>query len=313
MVASVQPGIRPPTTESSAFAFECNACGACCNSAPQLTVPELYRHQDRFFGCLALRATRMPSTVRSNDARPFEARFLHSVPNERGLWAAIAGQAFGFSSQNRCSALSSDGKCSLHDTGKPLICHVAPFDSLQPDRHQSDVLEERRAEAGFLGADCITRVPATASRAVAAGPRLLDASIAHDLERHRGALELEKRYWGSRVFAFLSGGEHGVPWHMLPDGNWVEIGVTPALAAIAELSPACRLRTLEYIDAQLVLGETLVRDAVSRKSLLDRDSTQRLRAYLQALTHLHGTMRSRKPPFQPDAIAAAEVERWLGV
>lgn len=313
MVASVQAGIQTPINEPSGFAFECNACGACCNSPPQLTLPELFRHQDRFFGCLALRATRMPATARCHDERPFEARFLHAVPGERGLWAAVAGQAFGFPSQSRCSSLMTDGRCGLHQTGKPLVCHVVPFDSLQPDRCQSDVLAERRAEAGFFGADCITRAPATAPHAATAGPRLLKAAIARDLKRHRDALELEKRHWGSRVFTFLSNGQSGVPWRLLPDGNWVEIGLTPALAAVAELSPGCRERTLEYIDAQLVLGEALVRDAISRKSLLDRDATQRLRAYLQALAHLHESIRSRHLPFQRPPAASREVERWLSV
>lgn len=311
MVTSAQTGVQLPVSDHSGFAFECTACGACCNSTPQLSLPELFRYQDRFFGCLALRATRIPDNGRGGAARPFAARFLHAVPSERGLCAAIAGQAFGFPSKNRCSALLADGKCGLHDAGKPLVCRVVPFDSLRPDRHQDDVLSERRVEAGFLGADCITRAPATSPHAVTAGPRLLDASVARDLERHRDAMDQDKRHWGSRVFAFLSG-ENGVPWHRLPDGDWVEIGLTPALAAVAELSPACRVRTLQYIDAQLVLGATLVRDAVARKSLLDLDATQRLRAYLQALAHLGAVMQHKQPQFLPDAAAASEAEAWLG-
>lgn len=38
--------------------FHCSACGRCCNSPPQLTRAELFRHQDRFVGAIGLRRVR---------------------------------------------------------------------------------------------------------------------------------------------------------------------------------------------------------------------------------------------------------------
>jgi len=43
------------------YRLACNACGRCCNSAPTLSLRELFRHRRRFVGALtvptALRAT----------------------------------------------------------------------------------------------------------------------------------------------------------------------------------------------------------------------------------------------------------------
>ncbi|MCM3332868.1 hypothetical protein M3608_12845, partial [Kocuria palustris] len=37
------------------YQLACNACGRCCNSAPTLSLRELFRHRHRFVGALTLR------------------------------------------------------------------------------------------------------------------------------------------------------------------------------------------------------------------------------------------------------------------
>ncbi|OXH91625.1 flagellin N-methylase, partial [Burkholderia multivorans] len=36
------------------YALACNACGRCCNSAPTLSLRELFRHRARFVGALTI-------------------------------------------------------------------------------------------------------------------------------------------------------------------------------------------------------------------------------------------------------------------
>ncbi len=45
------------------YLLACNACGRCCNSAPTLSLRELFRHRHRFVGALTIR--RVPYTWRS--------------------------------------------------------------------------------------------------------------------------------------------------------------------------------------------------------------------------------------------------------
>lgn len=313
-----------PRPEKSAFGFECTACGKCCNSPPQLTIPELFKHQQRFFGSLALRTVARPQTGSEHTSGGemfgpglaldlLAERILHPIPGSRNLYAALSGQAFGFPSQPHCSELLTDGRCGVHDSGKPAVCSVVPLDALEPDRLQSAVLASRLDEAAFNGAECITRELPTSRRVVAHGEHLVSEPLHAALERHRRALKLEKHYWGNRVFAFLSNGSNAVPWLSMPLGNWLELGMTPVLAAIAELSPNCRLRTIEYIHSQILLGERLAHTAETRRSLVDLPAVQRLRAYLQALAHLKRMMLGKPAPFNGDTAMSLEAERWLGV
>jgi len=43
------------------YRFACNACGRCCNSAPTLSLRELFRHRRRFVGALTV-PTALPAT-----------------------------------------------------------------------------------------------------------------------------------------------------------------------------------------------------------------------------------------------------------
>jgi hypothetical protein len=239
-------------------------------------------------------------------------RILHPIPGSRDLYAALAGRAFGFPSQPTCSSLLPDGRCGVHEVGKPGVCSVVPLDALEPDHAQSAVLASRLDEVAFNGAECITRELPTSRRVVAHGEHLVNEPLHAALERHRRALKLEKHYWGNRVFAFLSNGANAVPWLSLPPGNWLELGLTPVLAAVAELSPNCRLRTIEFIHSQVLLGEKLAHATEARRSLVDLPAVQRLRAYLQALAQLKRMMLGKPAPFNGGTAMSLEAERWLG-
>lgn len=309
--------------EQAAYGFECSACGKCCNSPPLVTIPELFKHQHRFFGNLALRTVYTPPSqtawpaldTRPDPNAPTEAliqRMLYPVAGSIRLYAALQGQAFGFPSQPRCSELLADGKCAIHGQGKPTVCSIVPLDALEPDHRQSDVLASRLDEAVFLGAECISREPPSSPRAVARGAHLVNEPLRLALSHHRRALELEKHYWGNRVFAFLGSGPNAIDWHALPPGSWMEVAITPVLATVAELSPNCRLRTIEYAHSQILLGEKLAHAAEARRSVVDFTALQRLRGYVQALSQLKRVMLSRKPPFNGDVALSLEAERWLG-
>jgi hypothetical protein len=49
------------------YRLACNACGRCCNSAPTLSLRELFRHRHRFVGALTA-PTATPAT-RTNAPR----------------------------------------------------------------------------------------------------------------------------------------------------------------------------------------------------------------------------------------------------
>jgi hypothetical protein len=244
---------------------------------------------------------------------PLAERILHPIAGSRDLYAGLSGQAFGFPSQGQCSALLADGRCGVHEQNKPAVCSVVPLDALEPDHLQAGVLASRLDEAAFIGAECVTREVPSSRRVVVHGEHLLNEPLLVALERHRRALKLEKHYWGNRVFAFLSSGANSISWLFLPPGNWLEVGLTPALAAVAELSPNCRLRTIEYVHSQLLLGEKLAHGAEARRSVVDHQATLRLRSYLQALAQLKRLMLGKQPPFHGDTAMSLEAERWLGV
>ena len=60
------------------WALTCSACGKCCSSASRLSLPELFRLQERLVGCLALRRLHRP---RENGQKiePFWSRLFHPM------------------------------------------------------------------------------------------------------------------------------------------------------------------------------------------------------------------------------------------
>jgi hypothetical protein len=121
------------TQKLHVVSFHCSKCGACCNSAPQLSLPELLHHQHRFIGCLTLRrvehlrsgmrwaasAVATPADVVEFEA--FVPSFLQSAPGRLGpelVW--LASQAFDEPTLSRCPALGQDNLCTLQLDQKPI-------------------------------------------------------------------------------------------------------------------------------------------------------------------------------------------------
>jgi Fe-S-cluster containining protein len=122
--------------------FLCNACGKCCNTPPAMSVPELFRHRDRFIGSLAVgRVRRLAAGSRigaggtgqtgdrvlDEDGADALAALRDSVfhRSEDG-WVTLITQAFDYASVGRCPALGSDNTCAVHGQDKPLMCRVKP-------------------------------------------------------------------------------------------------------------------------------------------------------------------------------------------
>ncbi len=315
------------TEEGVTFFHRCSACGKCCNSPPAMTLPELFHHEARFFGCLALRRFPIvrPGTLiahgtgerRADAEDALEAEHLaelvmHPLPN-RAASLRIAGQAFGYASQGRCPALDAEGRCSVHHDRKPLTCGVVPLDASLPDRLQSAVLSSRARELERLGADCLRTSPEPDFSPLTRGPRLLAPETSAQLEAQRAALAEEKRLWGSRTFAALSR-ERSFNLDTVPDNGHFELSLAPALLVLAEVSGPMRERCIAYLDAQALLGETMIQRAIERRSLVDRPATERLRTFVKTNATLRRALRAApSSAWTHDGAEALEIEQRFGV
>ncbi|MDR6497277.1 hypothetical protein J2785_000419 [Burkholderia ambifaria] len=82
------------------YLLGCNACGRCCNSAPTLSLRELFRHRHRFVGALTIRRVpkRRIGERRRADDRPAtrELRgFAQALERARHALAAMPAPAAG--------------------------------------------------------------------------------------------------------------------------------------------------------------------------------------------------------------------------
>jgi hypothetical protein len=126
----------------------------------------------------------------------------------------------------------------------------------------------------------------------------------------------EKRLWGEAVFAMLQKDLFGDASAIarVPVGGFLAMAIAPVLVVLAAVSTRCRLRCVEYIDAQIVLIEQTIRRAVARKSLADRAGTEQLRAFLRT----HATLRealqhARAGSCAPTSHDANDIEAWMGL
>lgn len=229
-------------------------------------MPELFRHQHRFLGRLAVRrVSRLGSNGSASSA--FDLLLVtHAWHDER---------------LERCPALADDGRCGIHADDKPLVCLLAPLDALVPDALQHEVLARRAREAVYFGADCIA---AGASAPAGFAPlvrrlQVVDLDAKRALAARREALVLEKRFWGTAVFRLLEAelrANRDSLAKMPPDG-FMSLSLAPVVMVVAEASERCRVRCIEYLDAQLVLAarlglEEVVRThAALRAALIQRD------------------------------------------
>jgi len=104
----------------------CTACGKACNSASRLSLPELFRLQESFVGCLALRRLHRP---RENGEKlePFWSRLFHPMRTP-GDWLLLATHAYDGAleprsvdprSAPRCEALEPTASDTQRETIDP--------------------------------------------------------------------------------------------------------------------------------------------------------------------------------------------------
>jgi len=300
--------------------FGCSQCGACCNSAPQLALPELFHHQARFIGCLGVRRVSLVRPALDADTlvalSEFLPRYAQRVTSSTpGMhYVAITTQAYDDPGAGRCAALGADQRCGLENDRKPLACRVVPLEAGLPDSFQLSVLEERARDAAFMGADCIQPVAATTPDTKAhlpvlvAGARVVDAESRRALEQRRRELVADKAYWGDRVFELLRRDvfEHPERFAALPEQGYLCLSLAPALSVVSSLSNALTRRVIDYLNAQIELVALTVGPPVKEPTQAQRELGGMLRANLA----LRARLQSARPLPEPRP-QAAEVEAWL--
>ena len=230
-----------PQTE---WSHRCSACGKCCNSPPQLSVPELFHHQRTFIGCLSVRRVGRRDyggdDLYAGDARP-RRRAGESLP---GSPMTTVARSTTTASRFRVSRRAA--RCAR---GRPFAARGAR--------------RARGVEAAYLGADCIARGSREGYAPFVQRLRVVDEGALAALTDRRRALAIEKRFWGqcgfSRAQARAFCPARGPREH---PGGRVPFAAARAGAARARrgVSVACRA-SAERIRRrlQLVLAERLAR------------------------------------------------------
>ncbi|MDN7904204.1 flagellin N-methylase [Burkholderia diffusa] len=310
----------------------CNACGRCCNSAPTLSLRELFRHRDRFVGALTIgrvpkrrigecwRAGHHGHALDADDVAACDAlaeRLLHRTGDAEREWIALTLQGYDYPSLGRCAALADDGRCSVH-ADKPSICGAVPLDPMLPDRLQSRVLAARRDDAAWLGADCIVETASARSFVESSFPvPLVTAGQVVDraaLDASRDALAFERAVWRDAVFASLIGGGQDVRHALsrLAPGGYLTVSIVPVLFAVASVSAHCRALSIGFIDAQRALIGMNIEAALARRHADDRPATRELRGFAQALERArHALAAMPTPAAEQTRHDAPRIEAWL--
>jgi hypothetical protein len=260
-----------------------------------MSLPELFRHRDRFIGCLAIGRVprrRIGERVRVGgheavldeaDIAAFES-IADTLLHRAGDTFSIMTQGYDYPSLARCPALADDGRCAIHLNGKPVACEVVPLDPLVPDTLQHLVLAGRNQSASYLGADCIQEGERADAALMTADREIKDANARDALARRRRALEREREVWGRAVFESLRKDLFDSPAALarIPPGGFLTISIVPALLAVASTSARSRQLCLDYIDSQLALIDRSIEQALLRRRLDDRPVTQELRGFAHA-------------------------------
>jgi hypothetical protein len=178
------------------------------------------------------------------------------------------------------------------------------------------VLADRRAEASYLGADCIVSGTGPDSPPLTRGLAVVDADAARALVRRRRDLADEKRWWGEAVFGVLRAELFANPAALarVPVGGFLVLAIAPVLVVLSAVSPRCRQRCLEYLDAQLALLDDRIRLAIAEKRLADRPGTSQLRAFARANVALKAALEKTSPAARPRApLESRDIEAWMGL
>ena len=319
---------RSPNEPADVWSLHCSACGKCCNSAPQMSVPELFYHQDLFIGSLSIRRVRrvLPGEQLGGgivDEDSFAAssqlstRLLHRVdPAARARYdILLATQGFDYPSLKSCPALGADRLCMIQRDHKPVTCSVVPLEALVPDRSQHLVLAGRCSAGEHLGTDCISAGERPGFTTVTRDFAVADAGTRQALDQRRNDLAAEKRWWGDAVFRMLQKDLFADPVALgrIPFDGFLTIAPTPLLMVLAQVSERCRLRCLEYLDAQDLLIAKKIRQALVRKRSVDREITNQLRAFAQSGRALRQALRDAPDLGAGRSADVADLEAWLGL
>lgn len=222
-------------------------------------------------------------------------------------YVSITAQAYDDPLSDRCSALAADKLCSLQHQGKPLACRSVPLEATLPDAFQRSVLEERAADARFMGADCIQTTPGHLP-VIVEGPKVVDPEARRALELRRAALRLDRDHWGERVFELL---RHELFDHSdrvlgLPEHGYFCLPFAPALSVISSFSNALTRRVVEYLNAQIELIALTLGAKVDEPTQAQRELAGTLRISVALRTKLQAARPLPRPEPQ-----AAKIEAWL--
>jgi Fe-S-cluster containining protein len=312
------------------FSFQCSACGKCCNSPPQMSIPELFHHQNLFIGCLAIRRVKrlergmrigVEVQSRAADAADVDAfaaladqlLFRLAKPLDRGYDFALLTQGFTYPSLSSCPALGDDNQCTIHFNKHPATCSAVPMDALVPDHLQHVVLASRNHAENYFDAECIVEGEREGFTPVTRRGEVVDEFFRVALAQRRTDLAADKFWWGNTVFSLLRNDLFASPRESarIPaGGGFFFISLVPVLAVLASISKTCRARVLEYIDVQLLLMSALIEQALHRQNADDKPTTQQLRAWSHSYRALHKSLKA-------DATRSNEIssqgcaEAWL--
>jgi hypothetical protein len=155
-----------------------------------------------------------------------------------------------------------------------------------------------------------------ASLPVTRGLAVVDAAAAEALARRRRDLIDEKRWWGDEVFGVLRNELFANPAALarVPVGGFAVLAIAPVLVVLSAVSPRCRQRCLEYLDAQIALIDDRIGRAVAEKRLADRPGTAQLRAFARANVVLKAALEKASPRARSrTALESRDIETWMGL
>lgn len=199
----------------------------------------------------------------------------------------LSTRGFDLGLSERCPALDTEQRCSLHERGKPAVCRVVPLDALSPDCAQHGVLASREAQAHGFGSDCIAPGLRPGFTVLTRRLRVVDASAERAVAERRKDLAAERRLWGDAVFELLEPELFASPAALerVPARGFMTLSLTPVLLVLSRRSAALRRRCCHYLEAQGELAERLLREADPRH-LAERESVRQLERLARANARL---------------------------
>lgn len=294
--------------QADSWSHACSACGKCCNSAPPLSLPELFYHQHRFIGGLALRRIHRPHLA---DFERLAQALGHRTADSK-YDVLLTLQALDVPQVNRCPMLQLNGHCAVHNQRKPSACSAVPLDSMVPNRRQNLVLAERLRDSRVSGASCVVQGVRTGHRPLLRDGQL-DPAAAEALERHREALIADQQHWGRAVFQQLEPAllQQTSPLAQLPEQGLLIMSLAPVLLVISSYSEACRRRCLAFVSAQMGLIQfTLYKyqpHGISTEPVFSR-----LQKFFDAYARTRIRLLERGPRGHATTTSNhREIERWL--